>query len=107
MLVSAGIRVRRFPYEEPNILHLEFVITNGGFGGRVDLYCTPEDLKEIGTALKRFPASLADEFRYEIGYDTPDDNNYLYFLFRAYVFDEVGHTALQFAIDIRSVEPYE
>ena len=38
------ITVKRYPYEEPYHLQLEFFISNDGFSGNTDFYCNAEDL---------------------------------------------------------------
>ena len=99
--------IRRYPYEEPYHLHLEFVVSNGSFSGATDIYCGVEELKEVGQALQKFPAKVGDEYRYEYGSEKPEDRFYRYFLIRAYTTDAVGHCALQFAINQNSDEPNE
>ena len=101
------IVVKRHPYEEPHHIHLEFVVSNGGFSGNTDIYCNVEDLKEIGQALQRFPATVGDDYRYEYGSEKPEDRFYRYFLLRAYTTDSVGHCAVQFIINQNSGEPDE
>ncbi len=98
------IFVKRYTYEEPYHLQLEFFVSNGSFSGNADIYCNTEDLKTIGQALRNFPSKLDDEFRYEIGSENPEDRQYLYFLMKAYTTDSVGHCAIQFAIDINGDE---
>jgi hypothetical protein len=101
------IIVRRYPYEEPDHVHLEFVVSNGSFGGATDIYCGVEELKEIGRALQNFPAKVGDEYRYEYGSEKPEDRFYRYFLMRTYTTDAVGHCAIQFVINQNSDEPHE
>ena len=99
--------VRRYPYEEPHHTQLEFVVTNGSFGGSTDIYCNVENLKEIGVALQNFPVNIGDEYCYEYGSENPEDRFYRYFLIRAYTIDAAGHCAIQFVINRNSVEPDE
>lgn len=101
------IVVRRHPYEDPYLIHLEFVVSNGIFGGSTDIYCVVEEMKELGKALQKFPVALGDEYRYEYGSEKPEDRVYRYFLLRAYTTDSVGHCAVQFAINQNSGEPDE
>jgi hypothetical protein len=86
---------------------LEFVVSNGSFGGDTDIYCNAEDLKEMGVTLRNFPLKLGDEYRYEYGSENPADNCYRYFLMRAYTTDAVGHCAVQFVVNNNSAEPNE
>ena len=99
------ITVKRFPYEEPFHLQLEFFVTNGCFSGNTDIYCNANDLNEIGRALRFFPKRIDDEYRYEYGSEEPDSYNY--FLLRVYTFDSVGHSAVQFSINNNCTEPNE
>ena len=101
------IVVRRHPYEEPYHIHLEFVVSNGNFGGSTDIYCGVEEIKELGKALQKFPATVGDDYRYEYGSEKPEDRFYRYFLLRAYTTDSVGHCAVQFIINQNSGEPDE
>ena len=101
------IIVKRYPYEEPYLIQLEFFVSNGNFRGSTDFYCDAGDLKTIGLALQNFPSKVGDEYRYEIGSENQKDQYYVYFLLRAYTIDSVGHCAIQFAININAVEPNE
>ena len=101
------IVVRRHPYEEPYHIHLEFVVSNGIFGGSTDIYCGVEEIKELGKALQNFPATVGDDYRYEYGSEKPEDRFYRYFLLRAYTTDSVGHCAVQFIINQNCGEPDE
>jgi hypothetical protein len=62
--MKSQIIVKRYPYEEPYHLQLDFFATNGVFSGNTDFYCNAEDLKKIGKALQNFPAKIGDEYRY-------------------------------------------
>jgi hypothetical protein len=105
--MKSQITVKRYPYEEPYHLQLEFFVSNGGFTGNTDFYCNAEDLKMIGQSLKNFPSNIDDEFRYEVGSENPEERYYVYFLLRVYTIDSVGHCAIQFVINKNAVEPYE
>src|SRR5687767_11277174 len=102
-----SIIVRRFLYEEPHHTQLEFIVSNGSFYGRTDIYCNVEDLKEIGQSLRNYPIKLADEYRYEYGSEKPEDRNYRYFLLRVYQTNGVGGCAVQFTINNNTEEPNE
>ncbi|HEX4809576.1 MAG TPA: hypothetical protein VH325_11640 [Bryobacteraceae bacterium] len=99
--------VRRYPYEEPFHMQLEFSVSNGLFSGTTDIYCNVGDLKEIGNRLKSFPTRLGDEFRYEYGSEDPARRHYRYFLLRAYTIDNAGHCALQVKMNNNTREPHE
>jgi hypothetical protein len=101
------IIVRRFPYEEPYHTHLEFVVSNGTFGGSTDIYCGVQDIQEIGEALQKFPARIGDEYCYKYGSEDPEVSFYRYFVLRAYTIDSVGHCAIQLLINLNTKEPDE
>jgi len=101
------IIVRRHPYEEPYVLQIEFLISNGNFSSKVDIYCNPEDLEKIGNSLKAFPAKIPDEYCYIYGSEDPNEKVYRFFRIKAYAIDAWGHCALQFAINYNNDEPDE
>lgn len=104
---KAALIVRRFPYEEPYLLHLEFAASNGDFCGVTDIYCDAQELGSMGLALKQFPTKIDDEYLFEYGSKNPKDNCYRYFAMRAYTIDTVGHSAIQFEIHNNQSEPSE
>jgi hypothetical protein len=105
--MDSRILVKRYPYEEPYHLQLEFLVSNGGFCGNTDIYCNADDLKTIGMALKAFPKNVSDEYQYEYGSENPKDRFYRNFVLRAYITDSVGHCAVQIEINNNNSEPYE
>jgi hypothetical protein len=86
---------------------LEFAVCNGTFSGSTDIYCGVEEMKELGKALQKFPATVGDDYRYEYGSAKPEDRFYRYFVLRAYTTDSVGHCAVQFIINQNFGEPDE
>ena len=107
METKSQIVVKRYPYEEPHHLQLEFFVSNGNFCGNTDIYCNVDDLITIGHASREFPSKIDDEYRYEYGSENPEDRYYRYFLLRAYTIDSVGHSAIQFSISNNQTEPNE
>ena len=101
------IHIRRIPYEEPYHTQLEFRASNGTFAGVVDFYCNLDDLAEMATALKAFPAQSVDQYTYEYGSNEPGDRMYRYFRLRFYTTDHAGHCAVQFSVDLRNNAPEE
>jgi hypothetical protein len=82
--------IRRHPYEEPYHTELEVIATSGSFAGRRrGIYCTGEELAEIGSALQVFPRKVPDEYEYD----------YQGFQLRAYTAGRAGHTFLYIAIE--------
>lgn len=107
MEMKSRITVKRYPYEEPYAIQLEFIVSNGDFHGITDIYCNAEDLRAVGQALQGFPSKIDDEYRYEYGSENPEDRSYNYFSLRAYTIDSVGHSAIQFSISNNQTEPHE
>lgn len=105
--MNTQIIVKRYPYEEPYHTQIEFIVSNGVFSGRTDIYCNVEDLKEIGKSLQNFPNKIADEYIYEYGSEKPEDRNYRHFWLKVYTVDSLGHCAIQFNINNNTEEPEE
>lgn len=64
-----------------------------------EAYCYPEAVSEFGQALLGFPSSTSDEVKLEIGSMDPMYADYL--LVRAFVYDGVGHCAIEFKAESR------
>jgi hypothetical protein len=101
------IIVKRYPYEEPYCIQIEFVVSNDKFRGSTDIYCDVQNLAEIGNALQEFPKKIDDEFVYEYGSEVKEDKFYRYFRLRVYLTDSLGHCAIQFYINKNMDEPEE
>jgi len=104
---SPSLVVRRLPYEEPHHTQLEFTVSNGVFAGSTDIYCRVDEIADIGRSLRAFPSRVGDEYCYEYGSEEPSAKFYRHFVLRAYTIDGVGHSALQFAINLNQAEPEE
>ena len=104
---SAYLTVRRLPYEEPYDTQLEIIASNGVLYGSTDIYCNVSDLTEIGDALKAFPKSIPDEFKYEYGSSDPAMRFYHHFVLRVYTVGSWGKCALQISINQNQSEPEE
>lgn len=104
---TPSVIVRRYPYEEPYHLQIEFLISNGSFTSKVDIYCNPEDLEKIGKSLQTFPGKIPDEYCFTYGSEEPKEKCYRFFKIKAYTIDASGHCALQFAINHNNDEPDE
>lgn len=63
----------------------------------------PEELTDFGRLLTAFPSRAQDEIRFELGSLT--EKWACYVLLRAYLFDAVGHAALEIHIDNRDSSP--
>ncbi len=99
------IVIRRHPYEEPYLIHLEWLVSNGLFSGSLYLFCNVEDIRKIGEALTRFPRRPGDEYIY--GYGSEESKSNCYFALRAYTTDKCGHCALQLILDNYLDEPQD
>ena len=99
--------VRRFPYEEPHLLQVEFWISNGEFSGSTDIYVDREQLVEIGEALSQFPTRVDDVYEFLYGSEDPEKNFYRFFAMKAYTTNSLGRCAIQFAINRNTEMPEE
>jgi hypothetical protein len=95
-----GIEIQ-LGYEDDYILDLTFTANNGGFQGKVQWYCNPDDLKNIGEALSPFPNKIPDEYIFDV------DTNWSHLSIKAYNFDRSGHCALQIYINNNKKNPDE
>lgn len=101
-MTSAFISLKRLLYDD-SAWHVEISASNGYFSGVQDFYTYPEDLNALGTDFYKFPQSIQDEVRFELGDRT---GKWAYFVFvRAFLFDSVGHAAIEFAVDNNATSP--
>jgi hypothetical protein len=100
---TSFISLERFPCDD-SAWHVEVCASNGSFSGAQDFYTDPEDLETLGSDLCKFPKSIQDEVRFELG-DKTDKWTY-FVLVRAFLFDSVGHAAIEFAVSNNSTSPY-
>jgi hypothetical protein len=101
-MTTAFISLERFPYDN-SVWHVEIGASNGSFSGKQDFYTYPEDLETLGSDLCKFPKSAQDEVRFELGDRT---GKWAYFiLIRAFLFDSVGHAAIEFSTGNNSTPP--
>jgi hypothetical protein len=86
--VNEGITLTRLPYDD-SAWHVEVCASGGTYSAAQEFYVYPTD--------------IGDEVRYEIGGRTENWAHYL--LLRAFIYDSVGHAALEFAADNRCGVP--
>jgi hypothetical protein len=79
--------------DHDGMVQLRFSIEGSGFAATVDFFNYPEALQKFGRALHEFPRSPTDEVVCENGSSAP--NSYSWLVLRAFVFDSVGHSALE------------
>ncbi|MBM0744339.1 hypothetical protein JOY44_22455 [Phormidium sp. CLA17] len=95
-MANAFISLKRLLYDD-SAWRVEISASNGYFSGVQDFYTEPEDLDALGADFYKFPHSIQDEVRLELGDRT---GKWAYFvLVRAFLFDSVGHAAIEFAVD--------
>jgi hypothetical protein len=96
-------RLRRLDRDDYDVPHVELSVSGGGFAARQDSYVEYDEWMEFGAALKTFPSSLAHEVVFESG--SPEGAHYCYILLRAFVYDGVGHSALEVEVNNHSAPP--
>ncbi len=84
--------------------HVRLIISSGDFSAAQDSYISDEYFLEFGKALQTFPQHLKHEVIFDDG--SPDPKYYCYILLRAFVYDGVGHSALEVRIENHGVAPY-
>ena len=93
---SPFISLERFPYDAPE-WHIQIGASNGYFSGFQDFYTYSQDLEVLGTKLCQFPQNLQDEVVLEVGERSAKCSCFV--LVRAFLYDSVGHAAIEFAVD--------
>lgn len=97
------ISLTRLPYDD-SAWHIELCASNGLFMGTQEFYAHKEDLVAFGKQLERFPVNIKDEAMFKQG-GLP--KNWFYFLLiRAFLFDSLGHAAIETSTSNNSVSPY-
>jgi len=97
-------RLRKLDVDDYDAPHVEVSVSGEGFTARQDSYIEDEEWLEFGTALQSFPQRLDHEVTFENG--APEGEYYCYILLRAFVYDGVGHSALEVKISNRSAPPF-
>jgi hypothetical protein len=98
------IRIRKLSEDDYDVPHVELSISGDGFAARQDSYVENEEWLEFGAALQSFPKNIEHEVAFESG--APGGEYYCYILLRAFVYDGVGHSALEVKISNQSQPPY-
>ena len=84
--------------------HVRLVISSGDFSAAQDSYISDEYFLEFGKGLQTFPQHLKHEGIFDDG--SPDPKYYCYILLRAFIYDGVGHSALEVRIENHGAVPY-
>jgi hypothetical protein len=91
---APGIRITRYPYEEPHHLNLRITASNGRIVGDLEYYCNATDLGVLGRQLAGFSGKRSEEIVYELGSEKPEDRFAFLFSLRVKPLDSVGHCAV-------------
>ena len=89
------IKITRFPYEEPYILHILMEASSGTLGGQLEFYINANDLIVLADKLEVFPQHPGAVYLWKLGSEKPEDRFAYYFRFRVFTTDSVGHCAIQ------------
>lgn len=93
--MKSYIHITRFPYEEPHVLMLGVVASNGRQRGEITIYTVPEDLVEVSRRLRDFPQSRGEAVVWELGSAQPGDRFGFYFRMRLIPLGRLGHFAVE------------
>ena len=100
-----GIRITRYPYEEPYHLHLHIQASNGRVQGCLEFYCNADDLKTFGKQLVDFTGSRSRAIVYELGSEKPSDRFAFFLSLRVRPLDSSGHCAVQIHLNNNEEPP--
>lgn len=93
---DSAVIVWRYPdaEEEPDLINLEIIATNGDFAVRTaQFYCGRESVEQFGAALSRFPVNAADRPEFSRAAENVDDHSPF---LRIVAYLEGARTALKF-----------
>lgn len=84
--------------------HCQLTASDGSFVASQDFYADISDLRDLASALAAFPRDHADEVRFDVG---KRDQGWVHWLsLRAYLYDVVGHAALQVEMCNNTSDPW-
>lgn len=75
------------------MLEIEISMRYGSYATCQGIYIYPASLSKFGEQLEQFGSSTSEEVVLEAG--SPDESYYSWLRLRAYIFDAVGHSALE------------
>jgi len=90
------LSLHRLWVDTNGMLQMEVFLEGGGYSATQDVYVYPDELRAFAERLKNFPSSIADEAVLEIG--STQANAYCWLKLRAYVYDALGHSALELSV---------
>jgi hypothetical protein len=92
----AGIKITRFPYEEPYNLRLWIEASNGQrMNGILEYYCNAADLNDLGNKLIGFRGNQNEKVVYELGSEKPENRFAFFFSLQVISLDLAGHSAIR------------
>jgi hypothetical protein len=96
---TKGIKITRFPYEEPYHLNLFVEASNGKISGSLGYYCNANDLSNLGNQLLRFLGNGDEKIIYELGSEKPEDRFAFFFSLQVISLDTAGHSAIRLRLN--------
>ena len=97
--MTSYIRLVRYPYEEPDHLHLAMIASNGRVRGRLEFYLGAPMLTQWAEGMEKFPRHARSSLLWELGSERPEDRCASYFRMRVFVVDVQGHSAIHFVFN--------
>lgn len=88
--------------DDDAMIQLDVLASNDSQVAKQDFYIYPKDIIEFSEKLQKFPKDRNDEVKIEYGVDP---KFYCYFMLKAVVLDDVGHSALEIKYESRSTPP--
>lgn len=92
---DSGIKITRFPYEEPYHLNLLIAASNGRMNGSLEYYCNADDLNELGSKLLGYLGNRDEVIVYELGSEKPGDRFAFFLSLRVSPFYLAGHSVIR------------
>ncbi len=92
--MDAGLRIVRYPYEEPHHVNLVVTASNGRSTAELEIYANADDLREYGTALQEFPLSATHSVLWELGSEQPEERFAFHFRLKFVVTEMTGQCAV-------------
>jgi hypothetical protein len=102
---ATGIKITRFPYEEPYHLNLWIEASNGKMNGRLEYYCNADDLSELGNKLVGYLGNQDETIVYERGSEKPEDRFAFFFSLRVNPLDLAGHSVVRIRMNNNQPPP--
>jgi len=84
--------------------HVDLYISHGNYSALQDSYVTNDEFISFGRELQSFPKALDHEVVFENGSAEP--KYYCYLKLRAFIYDGVGHSALEVRFENHLDAPY-